>query len=233
MTNVFVRDLDLGEFNGLDGRRLEVIADGLTLWRGAQLAIDTTLVSLAIRRAVAHDGAALEAARRRKERVYPELSGDGGRARLVVLAAVVGDGGPTRQQGSCAHWPRHGRRQCPSSCSAGPKLLGSDVGVPCWRAVQQGRSPYSSSNSDLRWRTGTVPSVQEVLRDDRFCVSGLISGEDLPLLSLEKKSFAVSLVFPLRFFEGIRSDGDDDDTLLRSGEQSDTWVQDWFPFGET
>ena len=86
-TNVFVRDLDLGEFNGLDGRRLEVIADGLTLWRVAQLAIDTTLVSplhidgTAIRRAATHDGAALEAARRRKERVYPELSGDGGRAR--------------------------------------------------------------------------------------------------------------------------------------------------------
>ena len=95
-TNVFVPDLDLLEFNGLDDRRLEVIADGLTLWRGAQLAIDTTLVSplhsdgTAIRRAAAHDGAALEAARRRKERVYPELSGDGGRARLVVLAAEVG-----------------------------------------------------------------------------------------------------------------------------------------------
>ena len=44
-TNVFVRDLDLGAFNGLDSRRLEVIADGLTLWRGAQLAIDTTLLS--------------------------------------------------------------------------------------------------------------------------------------------------------------------------------------------
>ena len=29
----------------LDGRRLEVVADGLTLWGGAQLAIDTTLVS--------------------------------------------------------------------------------------------------------------------------------------------------------------------------------------------
>ena len=41
-TNVFVRDLDLGEFNGLDGRRLEVIADGFPLWRGAQLAIDSS-----------------------------------------------------------------------------------------------------------------------------------------------------------------------------------------------
>ena len=44
-TNVWVRNMDLGEFNALDGRRLEVVADGLSLWRGAQLAIDTTLVS--------------------------------------------------------------------------------------------------------------------------------------------------------------------------------------------
>ena len=45
-TNVLIRDLDLGEFNAFDNRRVEVIADGLTLWQGAQLAIDTTLVSL-------------------------------------------------------------------------------------------------------------------------------------------------------------------------------------------
>ena len=36
-TNSFIRDLDLGEFNRLDGRRIEVIADGLSLWQGAQL----------------------------------------------------------------------------------------------------------------------------------------------------------------------------------------------------
>ena len=44
-TNVFVRDLDLAAFNAMDNRRVEVIADGLNLWHGAQLAIDTTLVS--------------------------------------------------------------------------------------------------------------------------------------------------------------------------------------------
>ena len=82
--------------NALDSRRLEVVADGLTLWHGAQLAINTTLVSplrrdgTARRRAANHDGAALEEARQRKERTYLELSGDGGRARLVVLAAEVG-----------------------------------------------------------------------------------------------------------------------------------------------
>ena len=65
-----VRDLDLGAFDHLDGRRLEIIADGLPLWRGAQLAIDTTLVSLirvdgTARCHAAHrDGVALEEARR-------------------------------------------------------------------------------------------------------------------------------------------------------------------------
>ena len=44
-TNVFVRDLDIADHARLHGRRLEVVADGLTLRRGAQLAIDTTLVS--------------------------------------------------------------------------------------------------------------------------------------------------------------------------------------------
>ena len=37
-SNVFVRDMDLAVFDALDGRRLEM-ADGLTLWRGAQLAV--------------------------------------------------------------------------------------------------------------------------------------------------------------------------------------------------
>ena len=44
-TNLFVRDMDLGVPNGGDNRRLEVVADGLPLFGGVQLAIDTTLVS--------------------------------------------------------------------------------------------------------------------------------------------------------------------------------------------
>ena len=44
-TNVHVRDMGLAVFDALDGRRLEVVADGLTLWHETQLAIDTILVS--------------------------------------------------------------------------------------------------------------------------------------------------------------------------------------------
>ena len=38
-------DMDLANHENLDGRRLEVVADGLPLHGGAQLAIDTTMVS--------------------------------------------------------------------------------------------------------------------------------------------------------------------------------------------
>ena len=43
-TNVFLRDMNVDV--PLDGgRRIEVLANGLPLWQGAQAAVDTTLVS--------------------------------------------------------------------------------------------------------------------------------------------------------------------------------------------
>ena len=79
-----------------DRRRIEILADLLPLFGGAQLAVDTTLVSAlhcdgsAHPRAAHVDGAVLVTARRRKERTYPELANPRGRARLVVLAGEVG-----------------------------------------------------------------------------------------------------------------------------------------------
>ena len=61
-----------------DDRRIEVIANGLPLWGGAQLAVDTTLVSPLTRaghlrmRGGQYRGTALRDARRNKERTYPE-----------------------------------------------------------------------------------------------------------------------------------------------------------------
>ena len=43
-TNVLVRDLDLPVPEAADNRRLEVVADGLPIIGGSQLALDTTLV---------------------------------------------------------------------------------------------------------------------------------------------------------------------------------------------
>ena len=75
-TNVLVGCLDLGVPEATGARRLEVVADGLPLFGGAQLAVDTTLVSALHCDGSAHagaehrDGVALEVARRRKERTY-------------------------------------------------------------------------------------------------------------------------------------------------------------------
>ena len=94
--NMLVRNMDLAVPVAGDARRLEVVADGLPLWGGVQLAVDTTLVSALRgdgnprRGAATRDGVALSEARRDKERTYPELVGPGARARLVVLALEVG-----------------------------------------------------------------------------------------------------------------------------------------------
>ena len=80
-TNVMLRDLDLLPQDRPDTRRLEVVADGLPLHHGAQLAIDTTMVFPFRRdgvprpRSMTVDGTSLATARKRKERRYPELSG--------------------------------------------------------------------------------------------------------------------------------------------------------------
>ena len=93
--NQLLRDLNLGGVDPHDGRRLEVIANGLPLWGGAQLAIDATLVSpvradgSAQPGAADEDGVQLAVARARKERAYPELL-EARRCRLVVLGLEVG-----------------------------------------------------------------------------------------------------------------------------------------------
>ena len=75
------------------GRRVEVVAKGLPIWRGVQVAVDTTLVSPVQRRAGcdAVPGLALQQAAARKRRTYPELRPDRrGRCRLVVFGLELG-----------------------------------------------------------------------------------------------------------------------------------------------
>ena len=103
-TNVMVRDLDLSQVPGVDGRRLEVVAEGLTLFRGAQLAIDVTLVSAlrgdgtARAGSATRPGAALKVARRRKERTYPELAEKEGGPGSSSSQERSEDGGLPRQR---------------------------------------------------------------------------------------------------------------------------------------
>ena len=71
------------------------VADGLPIFGGSQLALDTTLMCALHCDGSPHTGAAdidgvvVQRARRRKERWYPELVGRGSRARLVVLDIEV------------------------------------------------------------------------------------------------------------------------------------------------
>ena len=94
MHYILLRDLNTN-ITRTDERRIEVIANGLPLWNGSQLAIDTTLVSplTASAQPRRHQrtttAAALRLARQAKERTYPELQG-GGRARLVVVGLEIG-----------------------------------------------------------------------------------------------------------------------------------------------
>ncbi len=73
-TNVFVRDLNLPRIRAQDGRRIEVIANGLPMHHGAQVAIDATIVSpvradgLPVAGSAARGGGALGGARGREER---------------------------------------------------------------------------------------------------------------------------------------------------------------------
>jgi len=89
-----VRDLNVAPTRP-DERRIEVIANGLPLWGGAQPSVDTTQVSLLTAAGMPRRdrgitaGAALRVAERAKARTYPELA-QGNRCRLVVLGIEVG-----------------------------------------------------------------------------------------------------------------------------------------------
>ena len=94
--SVALRDLNV-DVPATDGRRIEVVANGLPLWRGAQIAVDTPLVSPLQRcgeprpGADVEPGCALRHAEARKHRTYPELRAGGqGRCRLVVFGMEVG-----------------------------------------------------------------------------------------------------------------------------------------------
>ena len=164
-----MRDLDIpGSHAAMDGRRLEVIADGLPLFDGAQFALDTTMVSPLHRdgtakRGLPSGGAVLQEARRRKERTYPELNGAGGRSRsrrgrwsdetaqfFRALAKHRAQGAPgvMRQRVQSAWLRRWGN------------LLACNVAKAFALSLLDRRPPIGVG--------GDAPSVHEVVRDSRF-----------------------------------------------------------------
>ena len=93
-TNVYLKDLNLG-VSANDKRNVEVVALGLPLHNGAQLAVDVTLRTPLTAEGLPRPGATrvggsvAEAARRDKEATYPELV-HSKRCRLVVVALETG-----------------------------------------------------------------------------------------------------------------------------------------------
>ena len=165
-TNVMVRDLDLWPPQRIDNRRLEVVTDGLPLHGRAQLAIDTTMVS-ARPGADRLDGVALAEARRRKERTYPELSGEGGRAKLVVLAVEV-----------CGRWSGEAHTFLGALATAkarSPPLLQHNVRAAWlhrWRCLlaHTATRNFAMSHFDTAAPgvVGDVPSLHDVLSEGRY-----------------------------------------------------------------
>ena len=91
-TNAMVRDLDLSQA-GVDGRRLEVVAEGLSLFGGAQLAMRCDIGQrFAVRWDCQGWRRHTRSTQSRKKADVPRTGrrGEGGRARLVVLASEVG-----------------------------------------------------------------------------------------------------------------------------------------------
>ena len=136
--NVRVQDMDLARPSAFDNRRLEIVADGLSLFHGAQLAVDTTVVSVLRRdgtphpRCVTTDGAALETARRRKETTYPQLSGQSSWSWRQRSQG----GGPKSAAVSSASWPK---RKCGARLHTSdpvPDRRGTRGGAQCWHAMR-------------------------------------------------------------------------------------------------
>ena len=123
-SHVALRDLNL-DVPASDGRRIEVVANGLPLWQGAQVAVDATVVSPVRRdgqprpRADQQPGLALAQAVDRKDRTYPELR-QARRCRLVVFGVVRSEdalAGPRSPSCDCS--PRRGPAKISTPLSGG------------------------------------------------------------------------------------------------------------------
>ena len=123
---------------------------------------------IARRRAADVDGAALEAARRRKERTYRELSGDGGWARLVVLAAEVGGRRSTETTQFLSALVKARALSVPQALQGRVEA----AWIRRWSAILASSAARAFSLSLLDQRpvpqVCEIPSAHQVLRDDRF-----------------------------------------------------------------
>ena len=144
--NVRVADMNI-DVPVVDDRRIEVVANGLPLWHGAQLAVDATLVFPVTRagepqtRADVEPGRAVSSAAERKRRyTYPELT-RARRCRLVVVGLEVG--GRFGTEAATFPRPSHGTAllPCRPGCARLPNPPGFPDGQRYWLLPHSGHMP--------------------------------------------------------------------------------------------
>ena len=166
------RDLNL-DVPAADGRRIEVVANGLPSWQGAQIAVDATIVSPVRREGSARPGAdsepglVLAQALDRKHRTYPELQrarrcklvvfGVERRSTLTFLRATAG--ALVRCGGSASACAAIDSPRLVSSAARARVFAGAARGrvarrPPGWRGGPVGRPFGPPPDSRLPGRTG-------------------------------------------------------------------------------
>ena len=162
-----------------DARRIEIVCNGLPLWHGAQLAVDTvtppvSAPSLApASRGPAADSqpglALLQATRRKRRDTYPELSRSP-RCRLVVFAVEVGG----RWGSEPATFLRLLARARAARAHAAVRSALRAAYVSRWSSIIAVAAQRALASSLLELPLDTVasaagePAVHEVLQDERW-----------------------------------------------------------------
>ena len=144
--NTKLRDMNVA-VPAAEARAIEVLASGLPLFQGAQLAVDVTVRSaltangLACVGAATTDGIVLARARRDKERKYHELlAGDPG----IVVDMTVGD-----------------------SDEDAPVTPSFEAPLPSWAdEVEQGEQPHQVRRGRLRSQFGGITSDEEFREEE-------------------------------------------------------------------
>ena len=116
-TNSRIQDMDIVAPNQLDERRIEVLADVLLLFHGAQVAVDTTLVS-ALRRDGTHDLDVLTSMARLwrlpvegRTSISQNSPGDRGERHWLSWRPKWEEGGHRRRRTFCSNWPKQKRHE--------------------------------------------------------------------------------------------------------------------------
>ena len=172
--NVAVADMNVD--NALaDGRRIEVVANGLQAFHGQQLAIDATCISPISRAGAPHPGTrtdpgrAAQHAELRKRRRYPELTA-ARRCRLVVVAVEVGGRWEPDARQLIRALARERSTEAPpwvraAACAGWTARWAAVVAVGVQRALATSLLELPPAGDTL---TGTPPDLPDLLADTRW-----------------------------------------------------------------